>query len=200
VLYAMRVLRAQSLETALPVPPAAPDPANVAHPDDYAGQYASSDGKALRVVAQGSRLVLLDGAKSIALYPRGDDTFWADDPQYATFSIVFGRDAAHRIVELTYGSQWYPNERYRGPRTFSHPSAWNALLGRYENVYYGSPFITRVLIVKNHLTLDGTSVLKPLPDGAFALGSSVVRFDAYTGKQPQRLSIDETALYRIELP
>ena len=56
------------------------------------------------------------------------------------------------------------------------------------------------MIVKNKLTLDGTDALRPLPNGAFALGGSVVRFDAYAGKLPQRLSVDETRLYRVELP
>jgi hypothetical protein len=116
------------------------------------------------------------------------------------FLLAFGRDRAGRVVEMNYGSQWYPNERYRGPRSFSHPAAWNALLGRYENTYAGQPQITRVLIVKDRLTFDGTDVLRPLPNGAFALGDSVVRFDAYAGREPQRLSIDDMRLYRVELP
>jgi hypothetical protein len=56
------------------------------------------------------------------------------------------------------------------------------------------------VIVKNRLTLDGTDDLEPLPDGTFALGSSIVRFDAYAGAQPQRLAIDATCLYRVALP
>ena len=50
------------------------------------------------------------------------------------------------------------------------------------------------------LTLDGLSPLKPLKDGTFATGDSILRFDAYAGKQPQRMNIDDTHLYRIELP
>ena len=87
-----------------------------------------------------------------------------------------------------------------GRIAFSYPASWNALAGRYENTYFGEPAITRVVIVKNRLTLDGTAALTPLPNGTFALGDSRVRFDAYAGKQPQRLSIDDTALYRVELP
>jgi hypothetical protein len=70
----------------------------------------------------------------------------------------------------------------------------------YENTYLGQPAVTRVVIVKNRLTLDGTDSQTPLPDGTFALGDSVVRFDAYAGNQPQRLSIDATHFYRVELP
>ena len=101
---------------------------------------------------------------------------------------------------MTYGSQWYPNERYRGRRAFAHPASWNALVGRYENTFFGSPAITRVLVVKGRLTFDGTDELTPLPNGDFALGSSVVRFDSYAGTEPQRVWIDATPLYRVELP
>jgi|SRR5580700_1666966 D-alanyl-D-alanine carboxypeptidase len=201
VRYAMSVLRAQSLGTTLPAaPPAPPDPAHVANASEYAGTYTSSDGSRLRVVSQGDRLQLLDGSNTIALYPRGHDLFWADDPKYALFLLVFRRDPSKAVVEMTYGSQWYPNERYRGPRTFSHPSSWNALTGRYENTFFGEPAISRVVIVKNRLTFDGTDELTPLPNGDFALGSSVVRFDAYAGKEPQRVWLDATPLYRVELP
>jgi hypothetical protein len=101
---------------------------------------------------------------------------------------------------MTYGSQWYPNQRYRGERTFTYPAGWTALVGRYENTYFGEPAITRVVIVKNRLTLDGVDALKPLGNGEFALGSSVVAFEDYAGSQPQRLRIDGTNLYRVELP
>ena len=200
VRYAMRVLRAQSLGEALPPAPVAPDPAYVANAPEYAGTYTSPAGSALRVVAHGDRLQLDDGAITSTLYPRGEDLFWTDDPKLATFLLVFGRDARHEVVEMTYGSQWFPNERYRGPRAFSHPAAWNALVGRYENTFFGEPAITRVLVVKDQLTFDGTDALKPLRDGSFALGASSVRFDAVAGKQPQRVWIDATPLYRVELP
>ena len=101
---------------------------------------------------------------------------------------------------MTYGSQWYPNKGYRGKRTFTYPAAWTALVGRYENTYFGEPAITRVVIVKDRLTLDGVDALKPLGNGEFALGSSVVAFEDYAGNQPQRLRIDDTNLYRVELP
>jgi D-alanyl-D-alanine carboxypeptidase len=200
VRYAMSVLRAQSLGEPLPAPPLAPDLARVARAGDYAGTYAAADGGSLRIAAQGTHLVLSDGTKTVALYPRGSDLFWADDPKYALFLLAFGRDRGGKVVEFTYGSQWYPNERYRGAHVFSHPAAWNSLVGRYENVYDGQPAITRVIIVKNRLTLDGIDTLRPLPNGSFALGDSVVHFDASAGREPQRLTIDDIDFYRVELP
>jgi CubicO group peptidase (beta-lactamase class C family) len=200
VLYAMRVLRAQRLGEPLPPPPPVPDPAHVARAYDYAGSYAGPNGASLHVVNTGDYLYLVDSGRTIGLYPRGGDLFWADDPKYALFLIAFGRGANGRVVEMTYGSVWFPNQRYVGPHTFPHPASWSALVGRYENTFFGQPAITRVVIVKSRLTLDGTDTLKPLANGAFALGDSQVRFDAKAGSQPQRLWIDATPLYRTELP
>jgi CubicO group peptidase (beta-lactamase class C family) len=200
VLYAMRVLRAQSLGEPLPSPPPARDPARVGRASEYAGTYTEANGSSLHVVAAGERLYLMKAAKRIELYPRGRDLFWADDPEFAIFLLAFGRDRDGKVIEINYGPRWYAGELYRGPRKFAYPPAWNAFAGRYENTYLGEPAITRVVIVKNRLTLDGTDSLTPLSDGTFALGDSVVRFDAYAGNQPQRLNIDATHFYRVELP
>jgi D-alanyl-D-alanine carboxypeptidase len=200
VLYAMRVLRAQSLGEPLPAPPPAPDRAKVDRAGEFAGMYAGGNGSSLSVVADGDRLYLVDAATRIALYRRGRDLFWADDPRFAIFLLAFGRDRDGKVVEINYGPQWYANERYRGARTFVYPPRWNALAGRYENTFFGQPAVTRVVIVKNRLTLDGTDVLEPLAGGAFTLGDSAVRFDEYAGTQPQRLTIDGTQFYRVELP
>jgi D-alanyl-D-alanine carboxypeptidase len=200
VLYAMRVLRAQSLGQPLPAPQPTPDPAHVDRATDYAGTYTTPNGAALHVVAQADRLYLLAGGKQISLYSRGPDLFWADDPNYAMFLLAFGRDRNGSVVEMNYGSQWYPNERYRGARSFSYPSAWKTFVGRYENTYFGEPDVTRVVIVKDHLTLDGVDQLTPLGNGTFSIDSSILRFEDYDGNQPQRLSIDAENLYRVALP
>ena len=138
------------------------------------------DGAALTVAAEGDRLTLVDGGDRIALYPRGSDLFWADDPRFATYLVAFGRDKAKHVVEFTYGSQWYPNERYTGPRTFAHPASWDALAGRYENVFFGQPEIARIVIVKDRLTFDGVDALEPRPDGTFRdwnVGRALRRLD-----------------------
>jgi len=199
VLYAMHVLRAQSAGQPLPTPKPTPDPAHVERAADYAGTYRSGK-SVLHVAAQGGRLSLVDGTTTSTLYPRDTDRFWSDDPRYARFLLAFGRDTHRRVVELTFGSQWYPNAAYRGPRTFAYPKAWNAYVGRYENVFLGQPYITRAIVVKNQLTLDGVAPLRPLHDGTFAMGSSTVRFDTYAGNQTQRMVIDDGRLYRLDLP
>ncbi len=200
VRYAMHVLRAQSVGENIPPAPPAPDPAKVERAGDYAGTYTGPDGTSFHVTAAGDRVTLGDATRTVMLYPRGHDLFWADDPKFARFLIAFGRDRSGKVVEFTYGSRWYPNERYLGPHRFSHPAAWDALVGRYENTYLGDPFVTRVVIVKDRLTFDGTDALRARPQGGFAFGDSIVRFDAYAENQPQRLNIDDAHLYRVELP
>src|SRR3984957_7489680 len=200
VLYAMKVLRAQSLGEPLPPEPSAPDPARVARAAEHEGPYSAAGASSLRIATRGERLCLEDAGKEIALYPRGADLFWADAPEFAVFLLAFGRDRQNKVVEMNYGSRWLGNEHYRGPQTFSHPASWNALAGRYENTFFGQPAITRAVIVKDKLTLDGVSPLRPLANGSFALGDSIVRFDAFAGGHAQSLSIDDTHFYRIELP
>jgi CubicO group peptidase (beta-lactamase class C family) len=201
VLYAMRALRAAAAGEPIPAaPPPPPDPARVERAADYAGTYAGASGSSLQVAADGDRLSLIDAGKTIALYSRGSGTFWADDAKYATFLLAFGRDRNRKVVDLTYGGRWWTNEQYRGPKTFAHPPAWDALAGRYEKTFFGEDEITRVVVVKDRLTLDGVDTLKPLPDGAFALGTSVIRFKDFAGSRPQRLRFDSADLYRVELP
>jgi CubicO group peptidase (beta-lactamase class C family) len=201
MLYAMSVLRAQSQGKPLPPPWQAPDIARVANAGAYAGTYTSPTGTTLRVTADDKgHLTLADSGTSIALYPRGGDLFWADDPAYALYLLNFSRDKSGNVVEMNAGPRWFASARYHGPRTFTHPASWNALAGRYENTFWGQLQVTRVVIVKNTLTLDGTTPLRPRPDGTFDLDGSIVRFDAYAGKLPQRLSYDGIHLYRIDLP
>ncbi len=83
VLYAMQVLRAQSLGQPLPEPPQAPDARVVERAEQYAGSFASPNGHRFTIVAANGQLSLNDGAENVAIYPRGDDTFWVDSKNYA---------------------------------------------------------------------------------------------------------------------
>lgn len=200
VLYAMRVLRAQALREPLPPPSPVTNPARVAHPTDYGGTYEATNGMKFSVVAGNARLTMLDGASTYDLYPRGPDLFWSSDPRYQMFLLHFGRNANRRVVEATYGGLWFTNGQYSGPRSWRRPSRWNALVGRYEDSFWGSPFISRVVIVKGTLTIDGIQPLVPLKNDAFALGASTVRFDTFVEGKAQRMTVDAVSLYRVELP
>ena len=90
------------------------------------------------------------------------------------------------------------NGKHAGPTTFTHPAAWDRLVGRYETSIFGSPVVMRIVIVKGKLTTDGLNPLKANGNGTYALGSSTVRFDTLFEGKMQRLWLDGADLYRIE--
>lgn len=200
VLYAMRALLAQSMGAPLPAPLAPSDAALTPNGTDYSGTYTAPGGSAFSVAGVPGRAIMVDGGQSYVLYARGDDLFWSSDPRFALFLLHFGRNASGHVVEATYGGEWFGNERYFGPRAWSYPRAWNAYVGRYEDTFWGMPSITRVVVVKGTLTLDGLAPLQPRGEGTFSLGPDVVRFDALAGGRAQRMMIDDTRMYRVDLP
>jgi hypothetical protein len=200
VLYAMRVLRAQSLGQPLPSPPPASDPTVIDHASDYVGDYRANDGTRLSITPTRNGADLHDGAQVYHLSARGDDTFWSDDPRLARFELVFARNAQHRVTDFTWGALHYVNAAYRGPTTFAYPVAYDALCGRYENEFGMQLSVTRVLVVKGRLTFDGTTPLLDEGDGTFRAGADVVRFDHEFAGHPQRMLINDTEMSRIELP
>lgn len=201
VKYAMEVLRAQSLGQALPPPPAGPP---IAPPkvtaSDYLGTYRSADGTGVVVADDNGTLALHDGAKSYQLVAEDQDIFWTDDPRFTIFYVAFGRNKAKAVDGFTNGSAYYVNGKHAGPTTFTHPAAWDRLVGRYETSIFGSPVVMRIVIVKGKLTTDGLNPLKANGNGTYALGSSTVRFDTLFEGKMQRLWLDGADLYRIELP
>lgn len=200
VLYAMRVLRAQRLGEVLPAPPPPPNPAYVANGTDYAGSYDAPNGQRLTVDGTHGGVAVMDGGTSYTLYPRGGDLFWCSDPRYALFLLHFDRDAKHRVIDVTYGPTWFAGSHYSGPHSWNYPARWKAYVGRYEDSFWGSPSVTRVLVVKGMLTLDGLQPLAPQKDGTFALGPDIVKFDAIAGGKAQRMWLDAIPTYRVELP
>jgi CubicO group peptidase (beta-lactamase class C family) len=200
VLYAMRVLRAQSLGQPLPQPPPPHDRAAVAHAADYAATYRAADGARLTVVASAGGAQLEDGAETYTLYPRGDETFWTDDPKLARFELIFSRNAHHVVTDFTWGARHFFDAAYRGKTAFAYPARYDALCGRYETDVLMELTVTRVLVVDGRLTLDGTTPLTDTGGGIFRAGPAVVRFDHVFGGRPQRLRIDGVELTRVELP
>ncbi len=102
--------------------------------------------------------------------------------------------------EVTSGSQWFVTAAYSGRRQFSYPSAWNALVGRYESLgVWGVNAASRVFMLKGQLMVDG-SPLAAQKNGTFKLGSATVRFDTPAGGKMQRMWLDGFEMYRIDLP
>jgi CubicO group peptidase (beta-lactamase class C family) len=67
------------------------DPAAGEYAADYAGTWTTADGKTLTLKDKGKRVILLHKGEEIALEPRGDDSFYANHPEFALFLLEFGR-------------------------------------------------------------------------------------------------------------
>ena len=198
VRFAMEVLAAQALGKPLPPVPSPKDPLRVAAAPDFAGTFAGPNGT-LKITADGTRLTLHAPSGDYPLYPRGGDSFWTADPRFTFFTLDFSRDKGNAVVEVHAGPEWFHNGRYRGAVTFAYPHAWDAYAGRYENEYAGSPYVSRVYVLKGKLTVDGAP-LTVSSNGTFRMGTSIVKFGMLTAGRPQELSIDDSHLYRIDLP
>lgn len=204
VVYAVSVLRAQSMGRPLPpIPPALGNylnRTNVANAASYAGSYRAPDGSTLAFTANGSTLSLQTAQGLKTLYPRGGDTFYVDDPRFTVFGLTFLRNKAGQADQVVSGAQWFTNARYNGPRTFTYPQRWNALVGRYESLgLWGIPAVTRVYELKGHLMEDGAP-LTPLADGTFTVGGTPIRFDAPAAGKMQRVRTGAIEFDRIDLP
>ena len=84
--------------------------------------------------------------------------------------------------------------------------AFVANVEQYAGTFYGAvpvfgtPATTRVLIVKGRLTLDGAAPLTVADDGGYDSAEGHVHFDMEAGGKMQRIWIDATPLYRVDLP
>lgn len=205
VVYAMKVLQAQN--AGQPLPPAPPALGNylertaVANAAQYAGTYTAPDGSRLTIATDNKGLSLQTPAGAKVLYPRGGSTFYVDDPRFRVFGLTFLRTGkTGPFDQVASGAQWYATSAYTGPRSFSYPHSWNALIGRYESLgFWGVAAASRVFVLKGHLMLDGAPLV-PQKDGTFKAGSTTIRFDTPAHGQMQRLREDDFELYRIDLP
>jgi hypothetical protein len=140
--------------------------------DTAAGVYLAADGRKIEVSAPGDRLTMAATGKSFALEAAGGSTFLATDPDFQSFPFVFGRagkPAPDPVTELSYGEDWYVNNRYAGPKTFPNPPEFAHYTGHYVSY---SPWAgsTTVVLRKGSLWLDGVTPLTPLGGGLFRLG------------------------------
>jgi len=199
-------LHAAAAGAALPSPPPAPpDPAIVDRAAEFAGTYSGSSGS-LTIAAEGNRLYLQTVTQRAALYVRGGDSFWVDDPQYSLYALQFGRDAHHKVVEVTYGPQWYTNASYSGPRRFAYPHEWDSYAGRYAaydaDGYYNS---INIFVLKGKLVADDGTPFVPLGHGLFRLGSDDwsperILFDTMLDGKTQRARQIGLDMWRVPAP
>ena len=178
--FAVQLLRAQQENKPLPSAPAIPNPMEVKDASSFAGTFTASGGGSLTFEARVNGLALVAGGKSIPLQQSGGDRFISTVAgEFSGFSFNFGRkeDASKSedesrpkppVVEVSYGSEWYLNAAYTGPRAFTAPPEWEQFTGSY---YCSDPWtgLLRIYTLKGKLCADGLE-LAPLGAALFRAG------------------------------
>lgn len=207
--FAINVVRAALHNQDLPPLPAPDPPTRIEKAADYAGTYTSPEGRTLTLVAEGEQLLLVRGQEKITLERReftsyvDENSFYVDHPDFRMFLLRFGRDKDGKVIEASYGSDWYAGERYAGPRQFSVPEAWKAYPGHYRSTFRNF----RVLLRKGKLWVsrDGKQEeLVELQPGLFQIGteetSERLRFDAVVEGKALRAEFSGAGYYRVMDP
>jgi CubicO group peptidase (beta-lactamase class C family) len=207
--FGLKLLRATLHDQELPpVPPT--DPTKVENGADYAGAYRicpeksrKADARTFTLEAEEERLMLHYDDERIKLERRGPDLFYVDHPDFALFLLRFGREK-EKVVEAFHGPDWYTNEQYAGPTTFTYPEEWDAYPGHYRS---HNPWFTnfRVVLRKGILTLvDPSGDEEPmtlLGNGVFRVGEDDrsperIRFDTIINGQALRANLSSSECYR----
>jgi CubicO group peptidase (beta-lactamase class C family) len=212
VQYALRILRHAKEGLPAPAPPAAG--VSVDRPEDYTGSYVAPDGRRLEVVADADGLVLVADGARVPLEPRMEsDQFLADHSRFALFPFVFGRekralggvaskpdDPPLPVVELGHGADWYAHTRFKGDRT----APASPELARFAGTYCAEwdSGVTRVVLRRGQLWVDGDTPLHPVGDGLFRPedSSEIVEFTHVVDGQAQLVVFGGEGLERVQLP
>ena len=203
--YALELLNAERAGRELPEAPAPPPPPDeVKNAADYAGTYTGTDGRQLVLSAEGSRLLLTNEGRAVALERSGGpDSFIVKHPEFELFRLVFTREG-DKVTEAGHGSDWYAGAAYKGSRTFEYPKEWDAYAGRYrhESAWYGS---TRIALRRGKLWLEGEQELVALPDGSFSIGppeesAERISFLDAGGGRALRMNVSSCIYYRTYVP
>lgn len=200
VKYALQLMRAAQAGKRAAAPPPADDPRVIANAADYTGTFKGARGT-LTLSNEAQRLFLNHETRRIGLDRLSADEFHVDDPAFERFALVFGR-ADGRVVEVSWGDDWYANDAYQGARQFSVPAHWQGLTGHYrsEDPWQGS---VRIYVLKERLTVNG-SPLEPEGD-RYRIRNDVansewIRFGELVNGRCRQLKYSGIDLWRVGTP
>jgi hypothetical protein len=176
------------------------------------------EGKQLFLAAEGKRIPLQ--------HTHGDNFISTIEGVFTNHTFIFGRAPAESaksrtqpattsgagngdshekpgpVVEVSYGSDWYVNAKYSGPRSFTAPKEYAALAGRYrsESVWGGD---TLAYVLKGQLMLDGKT-LQRMGGSLFRLGDEewvpdTAEFLRVFEGKPRILRIAGMDFWRVEI-
>jgi D-alanyl-D-alanine carboxypeptidase len=225
--YAVRLLRAEREAKTLPAAPAIANPLEADNVAEYAGTFTDGDQRKLEFAIEGKQLFLADEGKRIPLqHTHGDNFISTVEGTFANYTFIFGRAQADRaqsgtqpatasgagngdspekpgpVVEASYGSDWYVNAKYSGPRSFIVPKQYGAFAGRYRSESpWGGDAI--VYVLKGQLMLDGKT-LHRIGESLFRLGDEewmpdTAEFRCVFEGKPRILRIAGMDFWRVEV-
>ena len=192
--------------------PEPPKPRSNRFTDDiteFAGTFTSTGGQVVVFNTKGSTLFLQADSEAIPLDQRGKDTFYTSSPGRDRYMVRFERNENKEIVEVFHGPNWYVNNVYEGPKTFSVPESWTAHEGAYRNYSPWFPFF-EIFIRKGKLLARtgtggessvGETPLTEIAPGLFQAGKSPiperVRFDTIVDGKALRAAWSGHLFYRV---
>jgi CubicO group peptidase (beta-lactamase class C family) len=188
-----------------------PDPTSIENAEDYAGVYRGEH-RALTLAVQGEQLVLQHQGARVVLEKRGEDSFYANHPDFDRFLLAFGRAPGDGgtpgdVIEVTHGPDGYAGERYAGPQSFEYPPEWDACPGHYRaHIPWQTNF--RVVLRKGALWLvwpaGNEEPLTPLDNDGFRIGDEIsperLRFSQIVNGQALCANISGSNYYRFFTP
>ena len=106
------------------------------------------------------------------------------------------------VTEVSYGADWYANDKYKGERNFSLPKEWSAFVGHYRN---DSPWIgsLRIMQLKGKLSIDGLLPLEAIDSNTFRLADKPqnpewIAFLDVVGGKAMHLKFSGEDYWRVE--
>jgi CubicO group peptidase (beta-lactamase class C family) len=172
--FALQALSAAVRGTELPEVLAVERPEHVAHPESYAGVFASPDGDSLVLEGAGDSLLLVRGGRRALLSTHGEDEFLGPTPEFALFPIRFHRTGT-TIDEATVGPRWYRRAEARVPAAPAAPHRWRAFEGHYRIMQPWEPNF-RVVLRRGRLWWIGPEgneePLTPIGPAEFRVGEA----------------------------
>jgi hypothetical protein len=211
--YALDLARTALHDHELPcVPP--PVQIKIKNVAEYGGTYRifpenkhMIDAREFTLEAEGEQLILCHDNQRIELEARGHDRFYVNHSDFALFLLRFGRENG-KPIEVFHGPDWYTNERYSGPRTFSYPEEWDLYPGHYCT--HNPWFINfRAVLRKGKLVLvdpmGDEQPLIPLGEAVFRIGDDEcsperLSFDAIINGRARRANLSNVEFYRHFTP
>jgi D-alanyl-D-alanine carboxypeptidase len=219
--YAVRLMRAEREAKPMPPSPAIANLEEIQDASDYAGTFTAPDGSMLVFRADGKRLTLVDREQSIPLQSTSEDSFISTiSGRYSNYGLIFKRTPEKRnpekpestakipgkpgkIMQVSYGPQWYVAQDYSGPRTFEVPVDYGAFVGRYRSEsVWGSD--VRVFVLQGKLLIDDIPLTR-IGGSLFRLGEEpwtpdTAEFHSIVEGKGRLLKIVGADCWRIDMP